>query len=185
MRPPREPPLRGPLTMAFSSVAVPHLAIPLCSAPRIHFVAPTVRPVYSVVAAPAVSLHAHLATPVAALSRVSLLLLCPPHSTMLTAAASTRRSIGPWRRSPLALLPSTAMAPRCRWQRMPHQDMIHVASAHFKCFRGTLHLFHTYVAKLDRHVTYVASVCPQCFIRFIDVCCKCVYLDVAYFTHVL
>jgi hypothetical protein len=28
---------------------------------------------------------------------------------------------------------------------------------------------------------YVARVCPQYLICFPDVCCKCVYLDVAYF----
>jgi len=34
--------------------------------------------------------------------------------------------------------------------------------------------------------TYVANFCSQCFIYFLDVCCKCVYLDVAYvFTHML
>jgi hypothetical protein len=33
---------------------------------------------------------------------------------------------------------------------------------------------------------YVASSCSQCFIRFSDVCCRCVYLDVAYvFTHMM
>jgi hypothetical protein len=41
-------------------------------------------------------------------------------------------------------------------------------------------LFQRYVA------TYVANFCPQCFICFSYVCCKCVYLDVAYvFTHML
>jgi hypothetical protein len=34
--------------------------------------------------------------------------------------------------------------------------------------------------------TYVVSSCSQCFICFSDVCCKCVYLDVAYvFAHMM
>jgi hypothetical protein len=32
--------------------------------------------------------------------------------------------------------------------------------------------------------TYVASVCPYCFICFPDACCKCVYLGVAYVSHI-
>jgi hypothetical protein len=44
---------------------------------------------------------------------------------------------------------------------------VHVASVHFKCFRGTLQLFHKDVAKIDRDIAivamvlymYVASVC--------------------------
>jgi hypothetical protein len=30
---------------------------------------------------------------------------------------------------------------------------------------------------------YGTSLCSQCFI-FLDVCCKCVYLDVAYVSHI-
>jgi hypothetical protein len=63
---------------------------------------------------------------------------------------------------------------------------MHVISAHFKCFiyfRDMLQLFHMDVAKLDRDVAYIASVCRQCFNCFLDVCCKCVYLDVAYVSH--
>jgi hypothetical protein len=48
------------------------------------------------------------------------------------------------------------------------------------------------VAKLDRNVAYVVMVvhisCKFLFsmFLFLDVCCKCVYLDVAYiFTHML
>jgi hypothetical protein len=32
--------------------------------------------------------------------------------------------------------------------------------------------------------TYLVSVCFHCFICFLDVCCKCVYLDVAYVSHI-
>jgi hypothetical protein len=31
---------------------------------------------------------------------------------------------------------------------------------------------------------YVASLCSQCFICYSDVCCKCVYLDVAYVSQI-
>jgi hypothetical protein len=47
------------------------------------------------------------------------------------------------------------------------------------------------VANIDRDVAYVTMVVhvcckPQCSIFFSNVCCKCVYLDVAYvFTHML
>jgi hypothetical protein len=33
--------------------------------------------------------------------------------------------------------------------------------------------------------TYVVSFYSQCFICFPDVCCKCVYLDVVYVSHML
>ena len=37
----------------------------------------------------------------------------------------------------------------------------HVASVHFKCFRGMLQVFHTDVAKVDRDVAVVAMVCTR------------------------
>ena len=48
------------------------------------------------------------------------------------------------------------------------------------------------VVKVDRDVayvvmgvcTYVANLCSQCFICFLFVYCKCVYLDVAYISHI-
>jgi hypothetical protein len=48
------------------------------------------------------------------------------------------------------------------------------------------------VAKVDRGVAYVAMVvhlCCTCVVPnvspvFSDVCCKCVYLDVAYVSHI-
>jgi len=43
-------------------------------------------------------------------------------------------------------------------------------------------MLHIYVKWL---YTYVASFCSQCFTVFSDVCCKCVYLDVAYVSSVL
>jgi hypothetical protein len=60
-----------------------------------------------------------------------------------------------------------------------------VSDVCFKCF-------HMDVAKVERDVAYVVSVsktccklfCSQCFICFLDVCCKCVYLDAAYVSHV-
>jgi hypothetical protein len=56
----------------------------------------------------------------------------------------------------------------------------------FRCFIVMLQVFHMDVAKVDRDVAYnVASFCSQCFICFPDVCCKCVYLDVAYVSHML
>jgi hypothetical protein len=42
-----------------------------------------------------------------------LLLRCQPRPTMPTGAASARRSVGPWRGSPLALPPVTTEARRC------------------------------------------------------------------------
>jgi hypothetical protein len=32
--------------------------------------------------------------------------------------------------------------------------------------------------------TYVANICPHCFICFSDICCKCVYLEVAYVSRI-
>ena len=40
------------------------------------------------------------------------------------------------------------------------------------------------VAYVAMVVQYVANVCSQCFICFSNVCCKCVYLDVAYVSHI-
>jgi hypothetical protein len=61
----------------------------------------------------------------------------------------------------------------------------------FRCFRGTLQVFHTDVAKVDWDVAYVAMVvhvyCKSlspCFICFPHVRCKCIYLDVAYVSHI-
>jgi hypothetical protein len=58
-------------------------------------------------------------------------------------------------------------------------------------FRGTWQVFDLDVAKVDRDVAYVAMVvqyvasfCSQCFICFPDVCCKRVYLQVAYVLHI-
>jgi hypothetical protein len=52
-------------------------------------------------------------------------------------------------------------------------------------------VFHTDVAKVDRDVAYVAIVCtcmlqayvPNVSSVFLDVRCKCVYLVVAYVSH--
>ena len=47
-----------------------------------------------------------------------------------------------------------------------------------------LQMFHVDIAKVDRDVAYVASVCSKCFICFPEVYCKYVYLDVAYVSHI-
>ena len=51
-------------------------------------------------------------------------------------------------------------------------------------------MFHTDIAKVDQDVVYVAMVCTrmlQAFVRNVSsvfrLCCKCVYLDVAYVLH--
>ena len=48
-------------------------------------------------------------------------------------------------------------------------------------------VFHADVAKVDRDVTYVAIVVHLCckrifsiFYLFLDICCKCAYLDIEY-----
>jgi hypothetical protein len=52
-------------------------------------------------------------------------------------------------------------------------------------------VFHTDVAKVDQDVAMVVHVCCKLFFSmfhlfFSDVCCKCVYLDVAYvFKHMM
>jgi hypothetical protein len=62
----------------------------------------------------------------------------------------------------------------------------------FQMFRGMLKLFHMNIAKVDRDVAYVTMVvhvyCKFLFsmfhLYFSHVCCKCVYLDVAYVSHI-
>ena len=61
----------------------------------------------------------------------------------------------------LASPPATTVAPQCRRRRRPHQDMMHVAVVHFKCFRcfrGMFQVFHMDVAKVGRDVAYAAMV---------------------------
>jgi hypothetical protein len=58
-----------------------------------------------------------------------------------------------------------------------------------------LQVFHMDVAKIDRDVTHVAMVVhstrmlqasvPNVSSAFLDICCKCTYLDVAYISHML
>jgi hypothetical protein len=45
-------------------------------------------------------------------------------------------------------------------------------------------VFYVDVIKVDQDVTYVARFCSQCFICFLYVCCKCVYLNVTYVLHI-
>jgi hypothetical protein len=59
-------------------------------------------------------------------------------------------------------------------------------------FRGMLQVFQMDVAKVDRDVAYVAMVVHVCckgllpmFHQcFSSACCKCVYLDIAYVSHI-
>ena len=69
--------------------------------------------------------------------------------------------------APSASPPVTVVAPRCKRRRRPHQDTMHVLNVHFKCFRcfrGTLQVFHMDITKVDQGVTYVAMV--------VHICCK-------------
>jgi hypothetical protein len=101
-----------------------------------------------------------------------------------------------------------ALSGRCL-RRIPHVDeppfsqqqgdvcaKLHASSVCFKCFicfRCMLQVFHTDVAKVDRDVAHVAMDVRVCckllfsmFHLFFYVCCKYVYLDVAYiFTHIM
>jgi hypothetical protein len=53
-------------------------------------------------------------------------------------------------------------------------------------------VFYTDVAKVDRDIAYVAIVVHVCckllfpmfHLFFLDVCCKCFYLDVPYVSHI-
>jgi hypothetical protein len=63
----------------------------------------------------------------------------------------------------------------------------------FRCFRDILQLFQINVAMVDQNVVYVAMVvhvfCKGLFSMFYlcfwtMCCCKCVYLDVAYVSHI-
>jgi hypothetical protein len=63
----------------------------------------------------------------------------------------------------------------------------------FKRFKCMLQVFHTDVAKVDQDLTHVVMAVHVCcqllfsvFHLFSAVCCKCVYLDVAYvFTYMM
>jgi hypothetical protein len=55
-------------------------------------------------------------------------------------------------------------------------------------------VFHTHIAKVDRDIAHVVMVVHVCckllflmfYLFFSDICCKCVYLNVAYvFTHTI
>ena len=60
----------------------------------------------------------------------------------------------------------------------------------FQSFRGILQVFHADIAKVDQDVAFVATIvyicCKLLFASsvFPDVCCKHVYLDVAYISHI-
>jgi hypothetical protein len=128
-----------------------------------------------------------------------LLLLCrtlhltawaPPRPRLGIASSSTSKAPRPShvcsRPSVEALrphTPATAVTPRCRWRRRPYQDTPHVANISFKyfrCFKGTLQVFHVDVVKVDRDVAHGAMAIHVCFEVYVpnvssvsDVCCKC------------
>jgi hypothetical protein len=68
-----------------------------------------------------------------------------------------------------------------------------VCFKYFRCFRGMFQVFQTDVAKIDQDVAYVAMVVhlrckllfPMFHLFFLDICCKCVCLDVICVTHML
>jgi hypothetical protein len=69
---------------------------------------------------------------------------------------------------------------------------VHVLSV-LKCFIGILQkVFYVNVVKVDRDVAYVEMIVRVCCkllfpnfnLFFPDVCCKRVYLDVAYVSHI-
>jgi hypothetical protein len=60
----------------------------------------------------------------------------------------------------------------------------HDATLYFKCFRCLEVCCKCFIWMLQWLYTYVAIFCFQCFICFPDICCKCVYLDVAYVSHI-
>jgi hypothetical protein len=80
---------------------------------------------------------------------------------------------------------------------IPRPRAPHVVNACFKCFRcfiGMFQVFRTNVAKVDHDVAYVAiivHVCcnlqvsiPNVSSVFSDVCCKCVYFDIAHVSYI-
>jgi hypothetical protein len=86
----------------------------------------------------------------------------------------------------------------CVVLRLPASQVLlkaHVVSVCFKCFKYfkcMLQVFQMDVVKIDRDVTYVAMIVHLCCKGllpmfssvFWDVCCKCIYLDVAYVSHI-
>jgi hypothetical protein len=57
---------------------------------------------------------------------------------------------------------------------------VHVASVHFKYFRGMSQVFHKYVAKVDQNVAHVTMDYTRMFQVYVpnvssvlDICCKC------------
>ena len=67
-----------------------------------------------------------------------------------------------------------------------------VCFKYFKYFRGMLQVFHMDVAKVDQRCCICCNSCtrmlqtsiPNVSSVFSDVCYKCVYLDVAYVSHI-
>ena len=85
-----------------------------------------------------------------------------------------------------------AVVPRCRRRRRPHWKMMHVASVHsnvsemyvarishgcYKSRSGCCIYCNGYTRILQAFVPNISSI-------FSIVCCKCVYLNVAYVSHI-
>jgi hypothetical protein len=120
------------------------------------------------------------------------------HHTRPIARGSATAHRGPHSRPPAAIpllhCDRTGRS-RCAVLRPPACQVLlkaHTASVYFKCFRGMLQVFQTDIAKADRDVAYVAMVVYLCYkgllpmfhLCFGDICCKCVYLDVAFVSHI-
>jgi hypothetical protein len=72
--------------------------------------------------------------------------------------------MGPGAEAHPASPPATAAMPQCRRRSRPHQDMMHVLSVHFKCFRcfrGMFQVFNTDVAKVDRGCCICCNGCTH------------------------
>jgi hypothetical protein len=59
---------------------------------------------------------------------------------------------------------------RCRWRRRPHGDTMHVASIHFKYFRGICCKY--FIRILQSRLRY-CTCCNELYMHFSSVCSKC------------
>jgi hypothetical protein len=118
--------------------------------------------------------------------------LHPPYG--LGQRSCSREAMKPPTRCHPASPPQPSAGSCCAVLRPPACELLlktQVASVCFKCFRGMLQVFCIDVPNVDRddaYVTMVVHVCcklgSQCFICFLDICCKCVYLNVAYVSYI-
>jgi hypothetical protein len=71
---------------------------------------------------------------------------------LATEAATQREALGPCAEALWPRLLLWLRRPDAEGRRRPHRDMMHAASVHlkcFRCFRGTLQVFHKDVRKVD------------------------------------